>query len=325
MSVNNSKGTARFAGGLSAAAAVDMGVNLGGIAMKNPLNTASGTFGTAAQFEAFMDVSQLGAVTTKGCSAKPWEGNAPARLCETPSGLMNSVGLQNPGIARFVELWGTYFSGLAAKGCQVIFQICGHTLAEYVEALEMANELCTFAAGFEINISCPNIDAGGAAFGATPQAAAEVVHALRAYTTRPLLVKMAPVNVAETARALEAQGADALSLINTIPAMAINVHTRKSKLSRPQAGLSGPAIHPIAVRMVWEAAQATSLPICAMGGVASATDAAEFILAGATAVSVGTAQFAHPTLALQVLEGLQNWAREQGVSKISDLKGAFIC
>ena len=306
--------------------AVNMAVDLGGIKMRNPLNTASGTFGNGIQFEGFYDVgATLGAITCKGVAAEPWDGNPAPRLAELPSAIMNSVGLQNPGVEAFVERYGAYLMGLREKGCQVICQIAGHSLDEYRRATELFEELAPFASGFEVNISCPNIAAGGAAMGATPEAASEVMAAVRALTDRPVIVKMAPHDVAEIGRSLEAAGADALSLINTIPGMAIDVRTRRSRVARPTAGVSGPAIHAIAVRMVWECAQAVNIPLCGIGGVASGADAAEMILAGATAVSVGTANLYDPTCVPRILSELELWAEEQGVSDINELIGAFEC
>ncbi len=306
---------------------VSLAVDLGGIKMRNPLNTASGTYGNGWQFEGFYDVgATLGAITCKGVAAEPWDGNPAPRLAELRgSAIMNSVGLQNPGIPAFVDLYGSYLQGLRDRGCQVICQVAGHSIDEYVRATELYEELAPFASGFEINISCPNIAAGGAAMGATPAAAAEVMAAVRPRTSRPLVVKMAPHDVAEIGRALESEGADALSLINTIPGMAIDVRTRKSRLSRPTAGVSGPAIHAIAVRMVWECAKAVKIPLCGIGGVASGEDAAEMILAGATAVSVGTANMCDPTCVPRILAELEQWAQEQGVNDINELIGAFEC
>ena len=304
---------------------VSMAVDLGGIRMKNPINTASGTFGNGWQFEGFFDVSTLGAITTKGCSAEPWDGNPAPRMVERTSAIMNSVGLQNPGVAGLVESCGDYLKGLEGRGCRVICQVAGHSLEEYARAVELLEELAPFASGLELNISCPNVSQGGAAMGATPAAAAEVMRTVRPLTSRPVVVKMAPHDVAEIGRALESEGADALSLINTIPAMAIAVRTRRSRLSRPTAGLSGPAIHPIAVRMVWECARAVSIPICGIGGIESGEDAAEMILAGATAVSVGTASLHDPMAAPRILAELEEWAASQGVSDINELIGAVQC
>ncbi len=272
-----------------------MAVDFGGVKMKNPINTASGTFGYGWQFSELMDVSQLGAITTKGCAAEAWPGNPAPRMAEVPGGMMNSVGLQNPGVAAFAEQSGPWLADLTAKGTQVICQVAGHSTEEYVRALEMFVELCPWAAGYEINVSCPNIAAGG------------------------------PVRIPEIARALEAEGADGLTVINSIPGMSIDVHTRRSRLSKPTGGLSGPLCHPIAVRMVWEAANAVDIPICGVGGVMTGEDAAEFILAGACCVSVGMANFVEPDASVRILHELEAWAESQGVKDINELIGAFEC
>ena len=302
---------------------VNMAVDLGGIKMKNPINTASGTYGFGWQFEGFYDVSRLGAITTKGCAAEPWPGNPAPRMAEVTSGMMNSVGLQNPGVRGLVDSYGEYLQQLSDKGTQVICQVAGHSVDEYVRAVDLFEELAPFAAGLEINISCPNIAAGGCAMGSTPEGAAEVIRAVRSHTKRPLLVKMAPARVVEVAQALEAEGADALTVINSISGMAIDVDTRRSRLSRPTGGMSGPALHPIAVRMVWEVHNAVNIPIVGVGGVMTGRDAAEFILAGATSVSVGMANLVDPTAAPRILDELTEWAESQGVSDINELVGAF--
>ncbi|WP_334098478.1 dihydroorotate dehydrogenase [Parolsenella catena] len=302
---------------------VNMAVDLGGIKMKNPINTASGTYGFGWQFEGFYDVSRLGAITTKGCAAEPWPGNPAPRMAEVTSGMMNSVGLQNPGVRGLVDSYGEYLQQLSDKGTQVICQVAGHSVDEYVRAVDLFEELAPFAAGLEINISCPNIAAGGCAMGSTPEGAAEVIRAVRSHTKRPLLVKMAPARVVEVAQALEAEGADALTVINSISGMAIDVDTRRSRLSRPTGGMSGPALHPIAVRMVWEVHNAVNIPIVGVGGVMTGRDAAEFILAGATSVSVGMANLVDPTAAPRILDELTEWAESQGASDINELIGAF--
>ena len=302
---------------------VNMAVDLGGIKLKNPINTAAGTFGYGWQYENFFDVSELGAITTKGCAAEPWAGNPAPRMTEVPGGMMNSVGLQNPGVRGLAEESGEWLENLAASGTAVICQVAGHSTREYVEALELFCELCPWAAGYEINVSCPNIAAGGAACGSTPEGAAEVMRACRKVTDKPLLVKMASVRLPEIARALEAEGANALSVINSIPGMAIDVRTRRSKLSRPTGGLSGPLLHPIAVRMVWEVCQAVDIPVNGVGGVVDGATAAEFILAGATSVSVGMANLVDPTSAPRILRELEAWVESQGVSDINELIGAF--
>ena len=302
---------------------VKMAVDFGGVKMKNPVNTASGTFGYGWQFAELMDVSRLGAITTKGCAAEPWAGNPAPRMTEVPGGMMNSVGLQNPGVRAFASESGPWLADLAAQGTQVICQVAGHSTDEYVRALELFCELTPWAAGFEINVSCPNLAAGGIACGSTPEGAAEVMRACRAVTDRPLFVKMAPVRVPEIARALEDAGADGLTLINSISGMSIDVNTRQSKLSKPTGGLSGPLCHPIAVRMVWEAARVVNIPICGVGGIMSGEDAAEFILAGATCVSVGMANLVDPAASIRILDELTAWAESQGVADINELVGAL--
>ena len=275
---------------------VNMAVDFGGVKMQNPINTAAGTFGYGWQFQNFFDVSQLGAITTKGCAAEPWPGNPAPRMAEIPGGMINSVGLQNPGVAAFARESGPWLE-----------------------------QLCPWAAGYEINVSCTNIAAGGAAMGSTPEGASSVMAACRKVTDKPLFVKMAPVNVAEIAKALEAAGADGLSVINSIQGMAIDVHTRKSRVAKPKGGLSGPLCHHIAVRMVWEVAQAVDIPINGVGGVMTGEDAAEFILAGATCVSVGMANFVDPCASLKIAHELEAWAESQGVKDINELVGAFEC
>lgn len=304
---------------------VNMSVDMGGFTMKNPVNTASGAFGFGYQFEGFFDVSTLGAITLKGCSAVPWPGNPAPRMCEIPSGMLNTVGLANPGIKALAQGFGEYFQELEAKDTRVIAQIAGHSIDECIQATELYEELMPYVSALELNISCPNLEAGGRPMGDTPEAAEAVVSAVRKHTDRPLLVKLAPRNVADISRACESAGADGLTLINTIPAMSIDIHTHRSKISRATGGASGPCIHAIAVRMVWEAAQAVSIPICGAGGIMSGADAAEFILAGATSVAVGMGNFAQPDLAPRVLAELEQWAEGEGVEDISELRGAFQC
>ena len=309
----------------AAAGTPGMAVSLAGMDLRNPVGTASGTFGYGWQFEPFFDVARLGFITTKGCSAVPWDGNPAPRLAEVDGGIINAVGLQNPGIRAFVEEDGSYLQSLRERGCQVVCQVAGHSIPECVAAVELYDELAPFASALELNISCPNVDKGGAALGATPEAAASVMEAVRPRTKLPVVVKLAPHDIPETARALEAAGADSLSLINTIPAMAIDVNTRRSRLCRPTAGLSGPCVHHVAVRMVWEAHQACGLPLIGIGGVETWQDAAEMILAGATCVAVGTASLHDPLAAPRVLEGLTQWVGDQGASDVNELIGAFEC
>lgn len=299
-----------------------MEVNLAGIRMKNPLNTASGTFGYGWQFEKYFDVACLGAITTKGCSVEPWKGNPAPRYCTIKGGMINSVGLQNPGIKGLIEGSGAYLEKLASRGCAVICQIAAHTIEEYVRAVEIFEEMAPWAAGLELNVSCPNIS-GGCALGSSPEGAAQVVRACRNRTKRPLLIKMAPVRIPEIAQALEAAGADALSVVNSIPGMAIDINTGKSRLSRPTGGMSGPCLHHVILRMVWEAHKACSLPINAVGGVVSYEDAAEFILAGATSVSLGYSNLLDPWSAPRILDGLTRWVQRQNVNSVTELIGAF--
>lgn len=302
---------------------LDMSVRIGSLVMKNPVTVASGTFGSGYQYENFIDVSRLGAVTTKGVSPTEWLGNAQPRMCEVTSGVLNTIGLQNPGVDGFIARDGGY---LAELDTSVIVNVVGHTVDDYplvIEGLEHAE----WIDAYELNISCPNLACGGMAFGTDPILASEVVSSVRNLTTKPLVVKLTPNtgDIASIARAVEEAGADGISLINTIPAMSIDVPTRRPRTSRPIAGLSGPAIKPIAVRMVYEAAQAVSIPIIGMGGIMNAMDAAEFILAGASAVAIGTANFNDPTTTISVIEGLESWARSQCVTSILELRGAVIC
>ncbi|MFR7797045.1 MAG: dihydroorotate dehydrogenase [Collinsella sp.] len=303
---------------------VNMAVDFGGVKMQNPINTAAGTFGYGWQFQNFFDVSQLGAITTKGCAAEPWPGNPAPRMAEIPGGMINSVGLQNPGVAAFARESGPWLEQLSKDGCRSSARspVIPWT-SLFVRSRCMSS--CAWAAGYEINVSCPNIAAGGAAMGSTPEGASGVMAACRKVTDKPLFVKMAPVNVAEIAKALEAAGADGLSVINSIQGMAIDVHTRRSRVAKPKGGLSGPLCHHIAVRMVWEVAQAVDIPINGVGGVMTGEDAAEFILAGATCVSVGMANFVDPCASLKIARELEAWAESQGVKDINELVGAFEC
>ena len=300
---------------------VDLSVNLGGLAMKNPVTVASGTFAAGREYSDFVDLASLGALTTKGVSPKPWKGNATPRIAETPSGMLNSIGLQNPGVEAFCahELpW------LATIDVPVIVNVSGHAVGEYVEVIErLESEEAVDA--YEVNISCPNVDAGGMTFGTDPALAAEVTAACRAATSRPLIVKLTPnvTDITEIARAVEAAGADAVSLVNTLLGMAIDAHRRKPVLARVVGGLSGPAIKPVALRMVWECYHAVQVPILGMGGIRSGIDAAEFMLAGATAVAVGTANFTDPTATTGVICGLADWCAEMGVTDIKELIGAL--
>ncbi len=301
--------------------APDMSVNLGGLIMKNPVTTASGTFGSGEEYADFFDVSRLGAITTKGVSSEPWAGNDSPRIAETASGMLNSIGLQNPGVEAFC---GHHLKWLEMQDTALIVNVSGHSLQDYVNVVERLEKEPVVDA-YEVNISCPNVDAGGMTFGTDPKLASELTSAVRAVTKRPIIVKLTPnvTDITEVARAVEASGADALSLINTLLGMAINARTRRPKLARVVGGLSGPAIKPVALRMVWETHNAVDIPILGMGGIQCGEDAIEFMLAGATAVAVGAANFVDPLASVHVLEEMLVYCKDNGVSSVSQLIGAL--
>lgn len=302
---------------------VSLAVNLGGLAMRNPVTTASGTFASGREYADFVDISKLGAVTTKGVSRDEWKGNASPRIAETPSGMLNSIGLQNPGVEAFIE---KDLSWLAEQGVPVIVNVSGHSFGEYAEVIKRLEDEPAVDA-YEVNISCPNVDAGGIAFGCLPDSVASVVSACRRVTGRPLIVKLTPnvTDITEIARAAESAGADALSLINTVFGMAIDARTRKPLLARVVGGLSGPAVKPIALRMVYEVHRAVEIPLLGMGGIMTGADAVEFMLAGATAVAVGTANFVNPHATMEVIDGIAAYCEQQGVSDVADIVGGLIC
>jgi dihydroorotate dehydrogenase (NAD+) catalytic subunit len=302
---------------------LDMSVRLGSLELRSPVMTASGTFASGREFADFVDLSRLGAVVTKGVSFGPWPGNASPRIAETASGMLNSIGLQNPGVEAFAAKDLAWLAE-NAPNTPVIVNVSGHTLEEYVKVVERLEDESTVAA-YEVNISCPNVDAGGMAFGTSCAGAAEVTRACRSVTTRPLIVKLSPnvTDIAEIARSVEAEGADAVSLINTLLGMAIDAETRRPKLARVVGGLSGPAIKPVALRMVWQVSSAVAIPIVGMGGICTGTDAVEFVLAGATAVAVGTQNFVDPTATMRITDGIAEYCHRHGVSRVSDLVGAL--
>ena len=302
---------------------VCMKVNLGGLEMVNPVTTASGTFASGREYSDFIDVSRLGAVTTKGVSLHGWEGNDSPRIAETPSGMLNSIGLQNPGVAHLCE---HDLPWLEERGVPVIVNVSGHSFDEYVSVIE-ALEADGRAHAYEVNISCPNVDAGGMTIGTDPASVEKVVSMCREATDRPLIVKLSPnvTDIAEIARAAVAGGADAVSLINTLLGMAIDARTRKPQLARVVGGLSGPAVKPVALRMVWQVHSAIDVPILGMGGICTGTDAVEFMLAGATAVAVGTASFIDPRACINVIEGIQEYCIQQGVEDVNELVGGLQC
>ncbi len=305
-----------------ASSQVDLTVDMAGLKLRNPVMTASGTFASGREYADFLDLSRLGAVVTKGVSLEPWAGNASPRIAETASGMLNSIGLQNPGVEAFVA---RDLAWLAGHDVPVIVNVSGHTVKEYAAVVERLDAEPSVA-GMEINISCPNVDAGGMAFGTDCTAAAEVTRAARAVTGKPLIIKLSPnvTDIADIARAVEAAGADAVSLINTVLGMSIDARSRRPRLARTVGGLSGPAIKPVALRMVWQVASAIELPVIGMGGVRTAEDAVEFMLAGATAVAVGTASFVDPTATIRVIDGLESFCQETGVAHVSDLTGALV-
>jgi len=300
---------------------VDLSVEFAGLTLRNPVMPASGTFASGREFADFIDLARLGAVVTKGVSLQAWAGNDSPRIAETASGMLNSIGLQNLGVEAFCArdlVW------LATQDVPVIVNVSGHSVEEYAAVVRRLESEPAVAA-YEINISCPNVDEGGMAFGTACAPAAEVTRAVRAETKRPIILKLSPnvTDITEIARAVEAEGADAVSLINTLLGMAIDARTRRPKLARNVGGLSGPAVKPVALRMVWQVASAVSIPVIGCGGITTGEDAVEFLLAGATAVQVGTANFVDPTSAVRIVDGITEYCREQGVNRVSELIGAL--
>ena len=297
---------------------MDMRVNIAGVEWKNPVTVASGTFGSGAEFAEFVDLNRLGAVTTKGVANVPWAGNPTPRVAETYGGMMNAVGLQNPGIDVFCERDIPFLRQYDTK---IIVNVCGRSVEDYCEVVErLADEDVDM---LEINISCPNVKEGGIAFGQDPRAAEEITKAVKKYAAQPVIMKLSPnvTSIAEMAKAVEAGGADAVSLINTITGMKIDIRRKAFLLANRTGGVSGPAIHPIAVRMVYEAANAVKVPVIGMGGIASAEDAIEMILAGASAVSLGTANFYDPAVTMEIVDGIENYMKEQGFDTVADMVG----
>ncbi|MFA5843466.1 MAG: dihydroorotate dehydrogenase [Coriobacteriia bacterium] len=304
----------------SAGEAVDLRVDIAGLVLRNPVMTASGTFAAGREYAPLVDLRRLGAVVTKGVSLDPWPGNPGPRIAETASGMLNSIGLENPGVETFVARDLTW---LAGQDVPVIVNVVGHTPEEYAAVAARLDGEDAVAA-IEVNISCPNVDRGGMAFGTDPTSAAEVTHAVRAATGKPVIVKLSPnvTDPVEIARAVVDAGADAVSLINTLLGMAIDIETCRPRLARVVGGLSGPAVKPVALRMVWQVANALDVPVIGMGGISEPEDAVEFLLAGASAVAVGTATFVDPTTALRVVDGVRDYCRRRGVSRVADLVGA---
>lgn len=294
-------------------------VNLAGVELKNPVMTASGTFGSGEEYSEFVDLNKLGAVVTKGVANVPWPGNPTPRIAETSSGMLNAIGLQNPGIDVFCERDILF---LKKYDTRIIVNVCGKTTEDYCEVVErLGNEPVDL---LEINVSCPNVKEGGIAFGQDPKALEAITKEVKKYAKQPVIMKLSPnvTDITEMAKAAEAGGADVLSLINTLTGMKIDINRRTFALANKTGGMSGPAVKPVAVRMVYQVAQAVKLPIIGMGGIATAEDALEFLMAGATAVSVGTANFFNPYATEEVVSGIEEFMRRQHVEDISELIGA---
>lgn len=294
-------------------------VNIAGVELKNPVMTASGTFGSGAEYSEFVDLNKLGAVVTKGVSAVPWPGNPTPRVAEVYGGMLNAIGLQNPGVEVFASRDIPFLQQFDTK---VIVNVCGKTVEDYIAVVERLNDEPIDM--MEINLSCPNVKAGALAFGQDAKVLAGVTSALRMVCKKPMIIKLSPnvSNIGDMARAAESAGADAVSLINTLIGMKIDINRRKFVLANKTGGFSGPAVKPVAVRMVYEVAQAVQIPIIGMGGIANAEDAIEFILAGATAVSVGTMNFVDPKTTEKVVAGIEEYMQKYGVADIKELIGA---
>ncbi|MBC8199377.1 MAG: dihydroorotate dehydrogenase [Desulfobacterales bacterium] len=299
----------------------DLKVNIGGIELKNPVMTASGTFGYASEFENLIDLNRLGAIIVKGLSLKPSMGNPPPRIVETPRGMLNAIGLENVGFTSFVEEKLPFLKELSTP---IIINIYGKDIQEYAELASRINDIKEIA-GIEVNISCPNVKAGGAAFGTDPEAACKVVKAVRDNTGKPLMVKLTPnvTDITLIARSVEDAGADSISLINTITGIAIDIETRRPKLANITGGLSGPAIKPIALRMVWQVVQKVKIPVIGVGGIMTAEDALEFLIAGAAAVQVGTANLINPHATIDIIEGIEAFLIKRNIPRIQDIIGTL--
>ena len=297
---------------------MNMSVNIAGVEFKNPVMEASGTFGSGMEYSEFVDLNRLGAVVTKGVASVPWPGNPTPRIAEVYGGMLNAIGLQNPGIDVFTKRDIPFLKQYDTK---IIVNVCGKSTEDYCEVVErLADEDVDM---LEINISCPNVKEGGIAFGQNAKAAEEITKAVKKYAKQPVIMKLSPnvTDIAEMAKAVEAGGADAISLINTLTGMKIDINRRKFVLANKTGGVSGPAIHPIAVRMVYQAFHAVKVPIIGMGGIASAEDAIEMILAGASAVSVGTVNFHNPSVTMEIVDGIQEYMKRYGFTSVNEMVG----
>ena len=298
---------------------IDTRVNIAGVELKNPVMTASGTFGSGMEYSEFVDLSRLGGVVTKGVADVPWPGNPTPRVAETIGGMLNAIGLQNPGIDVFCKRDIPF---LKQHDTKIMVNVCGHSTEEYLRVVErLASEPVDL---LEINISCPNVKEGGIAFGQDPKAVETITREVKKVAAQPVVMKLSPnvTDITVMARAAEAGGADAVSLINTLTGMKIDVERQTFALANKTGGMSGPAVKPVAVRMVYQVAQSVNIPIIGMGGIATAEDALEFILAGATAVSVGTANFFNPYATVEIAEGIENYMKRHNIEKLTDLIGA---
>jgi len=296
---------------------IDLSVNIAGVELKNPIVTASGTFGSGREYSEFIDLNMLGGITVKGVSVTKWKGNPPPRVAETYGGLLNSVGLQNPGVEDFIKEDIPFLRKFDTK---IIVNICGHSVKEYAAVAErLSGEDVDM---LELNISCPNVTSGGLAFGQDAKVAASVVSEVKKYAAQPLIVKLSPnvTDITEIAKSAEAAGADALSLINTLLGMQIDIHKKAPALYNVTGGLSGPAIKPVAVRMVYQTARSVKIPIIGMGGIRTWADAVEFLLAGAAAVAVGSANFSNPYATVEALDGIKDYMRKYSVERVSDIR-----
>lgn len=297
---------------------MNLKVDLAGVTLNNPIMTASGTFGSGEEYSEFVDLNRLGAVVTKGVANVPWEGNPTPRVAEVYGGMLNAIGLQNPGIDLFVERDIPFLTQFDTK---IIVNVCGRTTEDYCEVVERLSDQPVDM--LEINISCPNVKEGGIAFGQDPKAVETITKEIKKHAKQPVIMKLSPnvTDITEMAKAAEAGGADVLSLINTLTGMKINIRNRKFALANKTGGMSGPAVHPIAVRMVYQVAQAVNIPIIGMGGISCAEDAIEFILAGASAVSVGTANFHNPAVTMEVIDGIEDYMKKNGFTSVKDMVG----
>ena len=301
---------------------VSLQVNVAGIRMRTPVMVASGTFGYGSEYVDFVDLDQLGAIVVKGITSEPWPGNPMQRIIETPSGMLNAIGLQNVGVDNFISAKLPYLRDFDVP---VVVNVCGETQEEYCEVTEKL-DAAEGVAAIELNISCPNLDCGGMSFGVDPRLAGDLVGSVRTRTGLPLLVKLSPnvTDIAEIALAIEDAGADGLSMINTLLGMAIDAETRRPQLANLTGGLSGPAIKPIALRMVWQVYNAVKIPIIGMGGIMTGEDAIEFFIAGASAVAVGTANFVNPRASLDVTDGIREYLVNHDVDSVKELVGSLV-